>query len=373
MRVINSKILLLLAAMLTMVSCEHWNVRFDTEINRDGSCTRRIWTDTDTNLVMDDSWEMTLYCYANDSVKSLLASGVDDWKSDINLDGDSTTVYIISREFDNVSDMTSDPVYRLCDRPVTSKANLEKKFKWFYTDYVFTETFDGWEETFPIPLDWYLDGDEAFFMFTGYPEFSKGTTGLEMAEALTYLQERCEQWENALLWDARLKLIEEYYDYYENPAVDYETLVSKHYKLINSANRHGVYLLKDVGDDVEEGMKTVFKEVFGSDEVYDSFIENENLDWRIYKEIDDRWEEMVKKLGALFDFDGSYTLKMPGKVTDAGHGIIEDGIIKYQFHGSYLVPGEYTFTASSRCANVWAFLLSGLIVIIAVGSFFIKR
>ena len=374
MRVTTSKILLLLATMLAMVSCEHWNVRIDTEINRDGSCTRRIWTDIDTSLVMDDSWEMTSFKFANDSVKSLLASGVDDWKSDINLDDDSTTVYVISRRFDNVGDMTSNPVYRLFDRPVTSKAGLEKKFKWFYTDYLFTETFDGWEDEYPISLEAYLDDDEASYMFTGYPEISAGgMTGLEMADYLTYLQERFEQWENALLWDARLKLIEEYYDCYENPAVDYETLVSKHHKLINCANRHNVYFLEDDSEELEDGMKKVFNEVFGSDEAYRTFFEDDNLDWRISKDMNDRWDEMAAKMGALLTFDGSYTLKMPGKVTDAGRGVIEDGIIKYRFKGSFLIPGDYTFTASSRSVNVWAFLLTGLILIIAVGSFFIKR
>ena len=75
----------------------------------------------------------------------------------------------------------------------------------------------------------------------------------------------------------------------------------------------------------------------------------------------------------LDELNASYALKMPGKITDAGRGIVENDMIRYRFGGAYLIPGDYTFTASSRCVNVWAFLLSGLILIIAVGSFFIKR
>lgn len=374
MRVITSKILLLLAVVLTMASCKHWNLRIDTEINRDGSCTRRLWTDVDTCLVMDESWEMTQFELANDSVKSLLASGVSDWRYDINLDDDSTVVYVISREFDNVGDMTSNPVYRLYDRPVTSKASLDRKFKWFYTDYVYTETFDGWEKTFPISLDGYFDDDDqASFMFTGYPEMPAGLTGMEMADYLSKLQEGLERWENAVLWDVELKVMEEYYDYFINPPVDYETFVSKHHKIINCANRRGVYILSSSDDDFSEGLKEVLKEVFGSDEVYNSILRAEDMNWGLRKQMDDKWEMMSDKAIALFAFNGSYTLKMPGKVIDAGHGIVEDGIVKYRFKGTFLVPGDYTFTATSRCVNVWAFLLAGLVITVAVGSFFIGK
>ena len=73
------------------------------------------------------------------------------------------------------------------------------------------------------------------------------------------------------------------------------------------------------------------------------------------------------------NLEAPYILKMPGRVSDAGRGQIEDGVIKYRFEGSFLIPGDYTITASSRVVNVWAFLLSGLVVVIAVGSFFIKK
>ena len=90
----------------------------------------------------------------------------------------------------------------------------------------------------------------------------------------------------------------------------------------------------------------------------------ESLCLRMLEEIDDRWEEMVKKLGALFDFDGSYTLKMPGKVTDAGHGIIEDGIIKPENEGEVTVvayhPGNNNYLPTTVIMTVFTISAAAL-------------
>lgn len=37
------------------------------------------------------------------------------------------------------------------------------------------------------------------------------------------------------------------------------------------------------------------------------------------------------------------------------------------------IPGAYTIAATSRVTNVWAFIVTLLIIILAVGSFFFRR
>jgi hypothetical protein len=64
---------------------------------------------------------------------------------------------------------------------------------------------------------------------------------------------------------------------------------------------------------------------------------------------------------------------MPGRVTDTGRGKLTDGMIQYRFEGGFLVPGDYTISASSRVANVWAFILSAAVILIAFASFFYRR
>ena len=63
-----------------------------------------------------------------------------------------------------------------------------------------------------------------------------------------------------------------------------------------------------------------------------------------------------------------YSLKMPGHVVETGRGTLQDGVINYRFAGKFLLAGDYTITATSRVTNVWAFILSGLIVLLALAS-----
>jgi hypothetical protein len=64
---------------------------------------------------------------------------------------------------------------------------------------------------------------------------------------------------------------------------------------------------------------------------------------------------------------------MPGTVTDAGMGQYDGDVIHYRLGGERMIPGSYTITASSRVTNVWAFIVTCLVVLIAIGTFFFRR
>ena len=64
---------------------------------------------------------------------------------------------------------------------------------------------------------------------------------------------------------------------------------------------------------------------------------------------------------------------MPGRVIDPGCGTVSDGVIEYRFEGGFLIPGDYTITATSRSTNVWAFIISGLVILLALATLFYRR
>ena len=41
--------------------------------------------------------------------------------------------------------------------------------------------------------------------------------------------------------------------------------------------------------------------------------------------------------------------------------------------GECLIPGPYTIFATSRVTNIWAFIVTSLVIVFAVGSFFYRR
>ena len=359
MRVTTSKILLLLAAMLVVVSCDEYEINIDTQVFRDGSCLRTITSGNGEFLMDEEGWDyQEIVLPADSSANGFSIHGYDAdgnpiWKKD------STRTYVFSRRFDSVEDMSSNQIIQIEGEPIVSKPGLTRSFKWFYTDYTFTETFAGWNNHFNIlPTD-FVTEDNASFWFTGYPELAKGMTGNELSEIMSDMSEKMEQWAYAVMWDIYFQAIAHDYDVLQNPPVDCATFLSMRDSVIASA------WLRDVEFWGRDDPEFKFLDEFFHTDVFTKL--------EITDEMNDYGSALWSQSLGLLYLEMPYTLKMPGKVMDAGCGTLENGVIKYRFDGGFLIPGDYTFTATSRAVNVWAFLLSGLVLVIAVGSFFIKR
>jgi hypothetical protein len=74
-------------------------------------------------------------------------------------------------------------------------------------------------------------------------------------------------------------------------------------------------------------------------------------------------------------FTTNYDLVMPGQVTDAGIGEYDGQVIHYRISGDRFIADDHTLViaATSRTTNVWAFIVTFLIVLIAIGSFFLLK
>jgi hypothetical protein len=64
---------------------------------------------------------------------------------------------------------------------------------------------------------------------------------------------------------------------------------------------------------------------------------------------------------------------MPGKVTDPGNGTYCDGVITYTLSGDRLIPADYTITATSRQTNTWAYVVTAIVILLAIGSWVWRR
>ena len=56
-----------------------------------------------------------------------------------------------------------------------------------------------------------------------------------------------------------------------------------------------------------------------------------------------------------------------------GNGVVEGNVVRYKFSGERLIPHPYDVVITSRVTNVWAFIVTFLVIILAVGSFFYYR
>ncbi|MBR2105154.1 MAG: hypothetical protein IJ894_06230 [Bacteroidales bacterium] len=322
-------------AAVALSSCDeqYGDAKMHTTINSDGTCSRSI----DFKLEFD-----------------AIPNGIDlgsDW---VSIPNDDTARHAYVRNFDNVEQMSMAMPLRLNKKPLSSKATLEKRFRWFYTEYTFTEVFAGIGGNFPQPPTDYADAEEVNYWFTGQPNIVNGMNGAETMERLSDLETKMNNWFSDNVINSALDYIYTHYDSIAEPPVSREQFAQLHDSLATFIrNQSGKEIL---AYDSRKG----FQEFFKSD-AYSIFFRDSSY---CAKGLYDNLTPIVN-----FSFlSVPYALTMPGKVTNPGNGILSDGVITYTLSGERLIPADYTITATSRQTNIWAYVVTAIVILLAIGS-----
>ncbi len=377
----NIRIIAMMTLVLLMASCKNKDARMLTVINEDGTCTREYTFHTneqklmlpqeeDFDSLIDKSWERT-WSVIEGSKAEIPSSGnnlparypvpmteaqYDSLQAlDYSRHLPDFLIAHVKKEFETVQDM-SDQLLMANGFKATS--TLEKRFKWFYTDYTFTETFayDG-PSVFPVPLDRFLSADTASFWFTGQPDLTRNLSGAELKEMLDKIEEKVSQWTDANWFTEIYTTIADNYDKVQNPPVGKEEFV----RLCDSLAMHPEALKLSMNESDGKGIEKLFGQRFNTD-AYNQLLENDSLG------LGQGYEQ-------LLSFSTNYDLVMPGKVLDTGMGEYDGNIIHYRLSGDRTIPNDYKYSisATSRVTNVWAFVVTFLVIALAIGSFFLRR
>jgi hypothetical protein len=238
-----------------------------------------------------------------------------------------------------------------------SKAKVEKHFRWFYTEYTFTETFNCVGDTFKIAPTNYADKDIVSYWFTGQPNLVEGLSGAEASQKISEMEPFVSKWLNDNFYQVSFDFIVNHYDSISNPPVSRERFIELHDSLANYVLGH-----KDILEmEAEEALRSFFH----SDAYAIFFNEETPCGKELYEEISNHLN--------IFWFNVQYTLTMPGRVVDAGTGEVRDGVVYYPLNGERLIPHDYVITATSHVTNLWAYIVTLLIILLAIGSFFYRR
>ena len=371
----NIKLIAAMTLVLIMASCKNKDDRMLTVINADGTCSREytfhstqqwlsIPPEEDYDSIVDKTWERSWSVLGADSVRypvPLTEALLDSMQAqDLSKPLGNMLMVHVKKDYKSVEEMSAQ-IYRV-ERShlvkvegIKASSQLEKHFKWFYTDYIFTETFANEDSTlFPIPLSQFLSADTASFWFAGQPDLTRSLSGAEMKEMLDGIEKKVSQWSNANWFVEICKVISDHYDKVKNPPVSKERFIS----ICDSLVMLPCVLDPKDSESVEEGVFDLVHDVFQSD-VYTEFLRS--------------YEGGLGQYGGLLSFGNNYDLVMPGRVLDAGMGEYDGEVIHYRLGGERMIPGDYTITATSRVTNVWAFIVTILVVLLAIGSFFYRR
>ncbi len=367
---------LLFICSIILVSCaEHSEML--TVINPNGSCYREITENVNPSFLTGDSimdnkfpvdvdsasnirWKcnesewINKFPVSKNFLDSIVKNNPDNNKSK---EKENTFLAKLRLDYTSVNELNEK--FKLKQSHEWSKMDvkhsLDKKFRWFYTYYDYCETYPQLKTDLKIPLDKYLTKEEASFWFTGQPNLVQGMNGIEIREFVGKLEDAYNIWYGLNLWSNEYDVLIENYDLIKNKPVPVERLMELRDTIFMGIKDKDKYEMDDV-------LNTFFKTT-----AFSPLWKGDSSVMKIYEKSVDQQEYMT-----FFAKGFNYKLIMPGKVTKAINAVQLGDTLSWKLTAYRMAVSDYTIEAQSRKTNIWAFIVTGLLVFVAIGSFLWK-
>lgn len=358
-----SRLFAMIAFMAALLSSCQGDIEMLTIVNEDGSCMREIMVDADRSLLttgkydnddprvahIEDGWEL-YWGYKGSNKRFPIPMYVEKYDSISREVGPSRavkdTICVYARkEYASVEDMCAGSPMFFVDEQAGVDGSLDKEFRWFYTDYVFTEKFSSVADYFKVPVTDFMSEEEALYWFSGTPDLYAGKPTWRYYELLEDLKEKADRWVFANVYYKLLSGIADRYDMVVEPPVSKDEFIAQLRDVVKQLASYDTYKLE------YSTARSIVSSHFGSD-AYSPFI-NED-EWK--KE--ELYEELDNYFGYLFLFYYDESIVMPGRVIDVGGGIYKDGVVTFTVDAGRFLLKDYEIRVVSRVVNVWAFIVT---------------
>lgn len=371
------KFSVLLFAVL-IVSCKE-STDMLTVVKPDGSCYRVFNETADNEFLLgdksadhnpfpvniDENWEIS-WQHKNSSIRNdfpltqAMLDSINTQSSSSKIEGQkikSDIIVFLRKDFRTVEEMDTAFSFRENHswKNIPVKHRLDTKFRWFYTYFKFSETYPKIQTQIDIPLSKYMTEDEAMYWFTGQPDILKGMNGIEAREYLGKLEDNYNAWFSRNSWNAQFSVLLASYNNLINPPVNYSELQNLKDSIFDSK----------VKNSPDYKMEQILNEFFDTK----SF----SILWRDEESPMKQFESSYfENTMSYLENSLNYKLILPGKIIDPGNAIVNGDTLTWRLTAYRMFPKDFVIQATSRKANIWAFILTGLIVLIAIGSFMWK-
>ncbi|MCQ2251041.1 MAG: hypothetical protein MJZ66_08015 [Bacteroidales bacterium] len=339
------KFLAVVAMALSMASCKP-NAEMETVVNEDGSCFRKINVLTTEHFRRYEGWDKVMH-----PPLETVKSGQLELTA-----GDSIMEASMGRNFASVGDMCRAwSKFENKKWAIQSAGTFKTTFKWFYTYYTFRERFSFPDGLVKKPAEQWLTPEEMQYWSTGGADILGDSFGDEAYTRLLVLNEKIRRWRAENVVDLFLEVFEKHWDLIDNPPVT-----------LDEFNMMKGVVYYDI-DEYKIGTMDL-------DTHLDKFFETDAFSKACRDTTKPFFNELAvisSRLEAMCSRSYICSLRMPGNIVDSNTGKIEDGVLYYKLSADNLLD-HYDVIAISRKANVWAFVVSILVLIAAVASYFIK-
>ena len=335
----TNKIIVWIIVYISLTSCFKDTYQIITRVNRDGSCNREIYPKNDSISTLFP------YDYSSGWKISQIDTVIEE-----NLAQKHIKYLKLSKKFNSVDELSTglrhDNIFP------TPKESLKKRFRWFFTYYTFVATYPEVTDKGRVPIDKYLSKAEQKFFLQGDMSAYKGMNGYELKDELDHMETKFMKWYYRSLSEESFDVVLNYVDAnfrLQLPAIK-DTLFA-----ISEKQEKEYYLdIKDIC--------TMLDEYFNVDNFSELHAENKS-------EMDDMLEERTKTTDQLSGFDIQYDLVMPGKIVATNTDLQNNDTLTWHINLFRFLADDYTLTAESRTANIWAFAVTLLLAAFSVYCF----
>ena len=337
-------ILLLVVLIVGLSACGH-NVSMETTVHEDGSLDKTIimeLEDTTKNFLgisREGGWKMKTHLIEDSSKEK--SESKSKWR--VSYQKSFATSEIVNAELST----PSDTLFRVSSR-------VDKKFRWFYTYFYYSDTYQTINRM-PLPPDDYVVAEDYAFI-DRLP--AEGQT-ISKADSF-YLSE----------------LHKRIFDVYGIRAI-YEAYYNIDIKLIKESGLENRWI-----DTLNKHKESIYEHVVKKQDVPDDFLYNAMDSLGIPLPPDkmrSRYDELYKLEDARTDFinhanEGKYThvINMPWTVVRTNADSVSGNRVQWNPPAIKFLLKDYTMYAEARKVNLWAFVVSAA-VLFFTGYLFWRR
>lgn len=343
---IMNAIKIVLSAFITvfMVSCNTY-YRTVTTLGRNGEAVREVYAKGDSAFMagnmsenpylfdINSGWEITRF----DSGMKYDFFG-DEKDVNVKVSKSVSSIDLLSKELSCSEDKKSF---------VAPEESLNRKFKWFYTNYKFTGVYKKLSYNVPVSIDKYLSKEEQKIWGLGDFGDYAAMNGSEMNEMLDGIEGKFMDWYSRNCFEISLN-----------------SIIKLSKEAIGDAEKDEIYKQMDGKNQGADLMPETVCKALDSYYKTDRFSEmnrnNQELLGREFKEV----TSLINLFGNII----SYELVVPGEIINTNAPIVNSNSLIWKIDAMRILFDDYTLTAEYRVVNLWAFILSGLILITAIVS-----
>lgn len=331
---------------LFALSCNEPRTIVTNIVYKDGSVRRKIemkssenkFVVSDLQVPFDSTW----------TIKDSL---------EISEKGDTTWVRRAEKLFTGVDEINK--LYRAdsgANKSIERNAGYSKRFKWFNTEYTFTETA-GKTMKFGFPASDFLSREELRWFYSPddiLAEKENGTDSLKYRAYGDTIDKKIEKW---MIKSLRSEWIHEFAALISGMpnSMPVDSLIAREDEIGKMVGQSG--------DDFDSLWSNgiIIRELLGEENAF-----------RFKTEADSAANIAFSRL--FTDFS-DYTVRviMPGRLTGTNGFADSAGIIRWPVKSEYFLTGEYVMEAKSRTMNLWAWIVSGLFLVFVFSGIVIRE